>query len=148
MRNNKKLKLQVMKKIFLTVLTILILSCGAEKDTVDCHSAVAITNKSNKIIYFYAGSLPETNYNPTKSGDYFKIIPGATKYDPFGRDKGCYEELFSENNNKLYYLIFDEQVLLNNTWEDIKTNDKVLKRYSFTVQEMQASNWTITYTGN
>jgi hypothetical protein len=48
----------------------------------------------------------------------------------------------------LYYLIFDEQVLLNNTFEDIKTNDKVLKRYSFTVQEMQASNWTITYTGN
>lgn len=137
-----------MKNIFLTVFTILIVSCGSEKDTVDCHSGVAITNKSNKTIYFYAGSLPETNYNPTRSGEYFKIVPGATKYDPFGRSKGCYEELFAENNNKWYYTVFDEQVLLNNTWEDVVANDLVLKRYSFTVQEMQAANWTITYDGN
>ncbi len=137
-----------MKSIFLTALLVLMNACGPERDLANCHSSVSIANKSNKTIYFYAGSLPETNYNPIRSGDYFKISIGASKKDGFGRDKGCYEELFSENNNKLYYTIFDEQVLLNNTWEDVVANDLVLKRYSFTLQEMQAVNWTITYDGN
>jgi hypothetical protein len=136
-----------MRNIFLTILAVIIVSCVSEKDTVDCHSGVAITNKSNKVIYFSAKS-EKTNYNPLSSGDYFKIVPGATKYDPFGRDRGCYEELFAENNNKLYYLIFDEQVLLNNTWEDVVANDMVLKRFSFTLKEMQDANWTVTYDGN
>ncbi len=138
-----------MKNIVIIVLVLLLFSCGPENDTTDCHSAVAITNKSNKTIYFSTGSsLPKTDYNPIRSGEYFKIVPGATKYDPFGRDRGCYEELFAENNNKLYYLIFDEQVLLDNSWEDIVAKDLVSKRYIFTVQEMQAVNWEIVYTGN
>jgi hypothetical protein len=138
-----------MKNIFLIALATLFVSCGSEKDTANCHASVTIINKSNKVIYFDGGSAtPEIGYNPLQSGEYFKLIPEASKKDGLGRDRGCYEDLFTENNNKLYYLIFDEQVLLNNTFEDIKTNDKVLKRYSFTVQEMQASNWTITYTGN
>ena len=137
-----------MKNIVIIVLALLFFSCGPESDTTDCHSSVAITNKSDKAIYFYAGSLPETNYNPIRSGEYFKIVPGATKYDPFGRDRGCYEELFAENNNKLYYSIFDEQVLLENSWEDVVAKDLVSKRYIFTLQEMQAVNWEIIYTGN
>lgn len=137
-----------MKNIFLTVLALFIVSCVSEKDTVDCHKRVTILNNSNKVIYFCVSMLPATNSNPTKSGDYFKIVPAGTKNDIFGRDKGCYEELFTENNNKLYYLLFDEQVLLNNSWEDVVANDLVLKRYSFTVEQMQDANWTVIYDEN
>lgn len=133
-------------KIFF--LLFIVFGCSPEKDDPNCHAAVNLTNNSDKVIYFYAGSSSETNYNPTRSGDYFKIVPGATKIDGFGRDRGCYEDLFTENNNKLYYVFFDEQVLLNNTWEDIVANDMILKRYSFTVEEMQAANWEIIYDGN
>jgi hypothetical protein len=138
-----------MKSIFLTALLVLINACGPEKDLANCHSYVNIVNKSNKVIYFDGGSAtPEIGYNPLQSGEYFKLVPEASKKEPCGRERGCYEDLFTENNNKLYYLIFDEQVLLNNTWEDVVANDLVLKRYSFTLQEMQAANWTITYDGN
>ena len=137
-----------MKNIFIIALVLLFVSCEPEKDSANCHVAVKIINNSNKVIYFYAGSLAKTNYNPTRSGDYFKIVPGGTKKDGFGRDRGCYEDLFSENNDKLYYLIFDEQVLLNNTWEDIVENDMVSKRFSFTLKEMQDANWRIIYDGN
>lgn len=138
-----------MKSIFITALLILINSCGPEKDLANCHSYVNIINNSNKVIYFGGiGGTSAIGYNPLKSGDYFKIPIGTSKKDPYGRERGCYEDLFTENNNKLYYLFYDEQVLLNNTWEDVVANDLVLKRYSFTVQEMQAANWTIIYDGN
>lgn len=101
------------------------------------------------MIYFGGrNSSGNIGYNPLKSGDYLKIAPGRTKEDIFARHRGCYEDLFAENNDKLYYLIFDEQVLLNNTWEDIVENDMVLKRFSFTLKEMQDANWTIIYDGN
>jgi hypothetical protein len=145
---SKKINPLIVKKTISILLSILFFSCCAEKNSDNCHVAVTISNKSNKVIYFYAGSLPETNYNPIRSGEYFKIMPGTSKKDGFGRDRGCYEELFAENNNKWYYSVFDEQVLLNNNWEDIVANDMVLKRYSFTVEEMQAANWTIIYDGN
>lgn len=130
-------------------LVTLFVSCVPEKDDANCHVAVNIINNSNKVIYF-GGRNPSSNigYNPLKSGDYFKIVPGDTKKDIYGRERGCYEDLFTESNDKLYYLFYDEQVLLNNTWEDIIANDMVLKRYSFTLEEMQAANWTITYDGN
>ena len=133
----------------LVFLIFIVVSCGSSIDDANCHKAVNIRNDSNKIIYFEAGGDSGIiSYNSILGNDYFKILPGVTKKDVFGRDRGCYEELFAENNNKLYYLLFDEQVLLNNTWEKIRTDDLVLKRYSFTLQEMQAANWTIVYDGN
>ncbi len=124
-------------------------SCCGQPDE-DCHQRVKISNKSTKVIYF--GGIVDTSsdisYNPLKSGDYFKIAQGMSYDDIYGRSRGCYEDLFKESNNKLYYLLYDEQVLLNNTWEDIRANDLVLKRYSFTLEEMQAAGWVIVYDGN
>ncbi|MEP7093386.1 MAG: hypothetical protein ABI793_04945 [Flavobacterium sp.] len=138
-----------MKNIFIMALATLFVSCAPEKDDANCHGAVTIINNSNKVIYFEGGSAtPEIGYNPLKSGGYFKIVPGASKYDPFGRHRGCYEDLFAENNNKLYYLIFDEEVLKSEPWDSIVKYDKVLKRYSFTVEEMNDVNWKIIYDGN
>ncbi len=138
-----------MKKLFITMLLAQIISCGGQ-DCEDSHVSVEIINNSDKIIYFFGGAAsPEIGgYNPLRSGDYFKLLPNSSKKDGVGRDRGCYEDLFKENNNKLYYLLFDEQVLLNNTWEDIRANDLVLKRYSFTLAEMQAAGWVIVYDGS
>ena len=135
-------------KIFLW--SFVSVSCGPEIDSANCHVSVSLINNSNKVIYFGGGnSSPQISYNPLKSGDYFRIAPKATKKDIFGRDRGCYEDLFKESQNgKLNYLFFDEQVLLNNTWEEIVAKDLVLKRYSFTVEEMQAVNWSIIYDEN
>ena len=140
-----------LKKSTLILLTIFFLSCGPEKDSSNCKSAVTIKNSSEKIIYYSGASdspqIPAGS-NPLVARNYFKITQGASKEHVFGRDRGCYEDLFEENNNKLYYLIYDEQVLLNNSWEDVIANDMVLRRYSFTLLEMQVANWTITYNGN
>ncbi len=122
--------------------------CGGQPDE-NCHKKVKILNNSTKVIYFGgAGNTSEIGYNPLKSGDYFKIKPSTSHDNIFGRDKGCYEDLFKESNGKRFYLLFDEQILLNNTWEDIRANDLVLKRYSFTLEEMQAAGWVIVYDGN
>ena len=135
-----------MKQIF-TILSILLLNAwGSSPDPNKCRVKVTIQNNSDKNIYFNSGSgTPQIGfgYNPLKSGDYFKIVPNASKSDIFGRDRGCYEDLFKENNNKLYYLLYDEQVLLNEPWDTIVKYDKVLKRYSFTVEQMQSANWVI-----
>ncbi len=141
----------MLKKMMSILWCFLMISCGSEKDTTNCHVAVTIRNSSSKVIYFSSASdVPQipAGANPQTSGEYFKISPGASKQDIFGRDRGCYEDLFKENNNKLYYLIYDEQVLLNNSWEDVVVNDMVLKRYSFTLEEMKAANWIIVYSGD
>ena len=135
-----------MNKIIFTTIILIFCSCGPRPDPANCHIKVTIQNNSDMNIYYIAnGGNPISVYNPLRSEDYFKIVPGTLKIHGFGRDRGCYEELFSENNNKLYYLLYDEQVLLNNPWDTIVKYDKVLKRYSFTVQEMQAVNWVINY---
>ena len=137
-----------MKKIILIVVLAQIISCSGQSDE-NCHLKVKILNSSTKVIYFGgAGSTPGIGYNPLKSGTYFKMTPDASYDDIFSRHRGCYEDFFEESNNKQYYLLYDEEILLNNTWEDIRANDMVLKRYSFTLEEMQEVNWTIIYDGN
>ena len=135
-----------MKKIFLLV-SLIILSC-ANNDG-ECHNSVKLINNSTKVIYFGGKSdAPVMGANPLLAGEYFRILPGETKKDIFGRDRGCYEDLFSENNNKLYYTFFDEQVLLNNTWDYIRENELILARYGYSVEQMNEAEWTITYDDN
>jgi hypothetical protein len=134
-----------MGKILIT-LVLICLSCGDDNNG-ECNNIIALVNKSDRFIYYGGKSAePSIGQNPLQSGDYFKIPPQMIYQIPSGRERGCYEQSFEENNNKLYFIIFDEEVLLNNSWGDIVANDMVLKRYSFTLQEMQAANWVITYT--
>ena len=132
-----------MKKLILFLLATIQLSCGGGNDG-PCHNSVVILNGSSKNIYFQRQTVPQITQDPRVAGSYFKIVSGQHKADIFGRDRGCYEDLFTENGT-LYYLLFDEEVLQNNSWSDIVENDMVLKRYSFTSQEMQAAEYLISY---
>ena len=128
---------------------ILSISCKDDSN-IDYHSEVTIFNNSTKTIYF--GGMtgePVISYNPLLSGNYFRIPPGGIYSDKYGRERGHgYIEYFWENNNQLYYTFYEEEVLLNNSWNHIRENNLFSKRYSFTLEEMYAANWVIIYDEN
>ncbi len=132
-----------MKKIFYLCFGLLLISSTCSKDE-PCQASTTIINNSQKTIYFSSRAYNQLGDSPDLNSISYKISPNSIK--KYG-GANCEEKSFEETG-KVYYFLFDEQVLLNNTWEDVVANDLVLKRYSFTLQEMQASNWTIIYDGN
>ena len=73
----------------------------------------------------------------------YKIVNNSNKKS-YSSGPNCAEELFDETG-KLYFMIFDEEVLQTNTCGEIKENDLVLARLEYTLGEMKNANWEIIY---
>lgn len=59
-----------------------------------------------------------------------------------------YKNQFKGNyNNKIWILIFKQSTLDNYSWEEIQEQNIFDARYSFTLEELQAMNWEVVYTG-
>lgn len=129
-----------MKKIFYLCFSLLLMSSTCSKDE-PCQASTTINNNSQKTIYFSSRTINELGDRPDLNSVTYKIDPNTSR--KYGGPK-CAEEKFKETG-KVYYFIFDEQVLLNNTWEDVVANDLVLKRYELSLQDLKNSNWIISY---
>jgi hypothetical protein len=111
-----------------------------------CQDYLTIVNNSNKTIFYNLRTIPEIGDDPSRGTDDYKINSGESKrYDlSRGSFSECVEEFIGAGTE--YFLIFDEEVLQNNTWDDIVANDMVFKRYSYTLQQMKDANYTVIIT--
>lgn len=48
-------------------------------------------------------------------------------------------------NDTLMFFVFSRDTLKKYSWEEIKKNYKILKRYDITGRQLNDQNWTITY---
>ncbi len=135
------------------LLFFFILTCCTPKDKDNCHYKINFINNSKSILYVFYSTDSELTKNGTPDPRFnseSKSLPNTTNEDAlkFGNAKPqCGENKF-DSTPKLYVFVFDSQVLEANTWDDVKTNNLVLKRYDLTLQDLKNSNWTITYDGN
>lgn len=137
------MKKNILSKTILFISYLLIMN-SCEIDPWDFK--LKITNSSDKAVYFYNSfSFPDTailfEANPIKSPEFFKINPGDTESD---RVRGTWEGKF-ESMDTLMIFIFDEETLQTVSWDTIRENYMILKRYDLSMEDLQEKDWTITY---
>ncbi len=131
---------------YLTILFIVIIIISAKcREDKDCHDTISIINNSDKVIFYnissnYPDTLSLAN-NPFVAGTEFEIEKQSIGKDIY---RDCIEYKF-KINSKLIYFIYDAQVLATTPWDTVVKKYLILKRYDLSLQDMQKSNWTITY---
>lgn len=141
--------MKVGKIILMVFFSQMILSAACRRDTESCHYTVYVNNKSNKTIYAtYNPYYPDTSIldiNPVPAGDYHKIIANEKKSVYSKRD--CIEDYFkfSVPSDTIMIFIFDADVLASNSWETVRRNYLVLKRYDLSLSDLKNANFSIDY---
>jgi len=148
-----------MKRInILVMVCIWLMSMATQCSRYDCHNQINFVNNSAKDVYieisgishhyhdldttqFYLMFSNPYNYNPP---DYFRIKSGE-KGKVEIRRKNCLEGWIAQG--RVFVYVFDAEVLATVPWEVVGKDYLVLKTYHINLEEMESSNWTITYTG-
>ncbi len=136
-----------MKKIvFYSSILLISTALNCIKNTDDCHKEYTVVNNSDHDIYYKVSlRYPDTtliyDLNPTVDPTLYRIYKFNNKAQ-FDRD--CYEGWFFAVDTIMCF-IFDAQTIERTPWDTIMTNYLILKRYDLSINDMQNTNWTITY---
>lgn len=138
-----------MKKTYLirllTIIGVLIiLSCSNGYE--DCHESMYLENNSSESIYYVStlkdGFLNYDPSSPTHASDY-KIDAGKTQKIRIGISLSCWEQVMKNADGYVYIYVYDATKLETDGWNNIK--DKPIKKYSFTVSQLNSMKWKISY---
>jgi hypothetical protein len=141
--------MKAMIKIFIFILLVANLS-KCEKVAMDKRYAVYLKNNAEHSIgaYFALGGefgtlYPDTTLPETKQYVITEIKPDARYIYDSGIE---WEEIYSKlPKDTMSVYVFHTDTLQNVSWEDIRNNYKVLKRYDLSLDDLKRMNWTITY---
>ncbi len=130
-------------KIYSIFCLLLFLSSTCKKESDDCHYSISIKNNTNKEII---AAIPLNNSNNKCRLDG-KIINSASVYDyrPFNF---CIENSLTRNAIMHIYIVdtkfFNDSNIYYNC-DSIEIQNKVLKHYVLTLEDLKRDNFTIVY---
>lgn len=128
-----------MKMNLLYILSIILISFGCEKP-VDKVYSIRVENSSNDTIQFYASYVyPDTTIVSEKPR---LKLAYPNKYGHID-SKEKWEDVLPKDT--LIVFIFSKDTVDAYSWEDLRTEYNVLKRYDLSISDLEAMNWTITY---
>jgi len=138
--------------IIILMITSLFLNqaCGDKED--NCHKTITFKNVTTDTLYVTSSyKFPDTTTftgipNPVLNPNFTKVLPNESNTQVlWGRD--CIELAFKDliPFDTMMIYVFNAKVLEGNTWETVKANYLVLKRYDLSLEDLQRMNWTITY---
>lgn len=141
-----------MKRIsFLAIVFIWLLctSYTCTKSTDTCHKKITFINNSSKEVYIHGGDPDTLNFvslfpNPYNQPDLYRVKSGEKNINGL-ISRNCFESAIEQGRLVVY--VFDTEVLANYSWGVIGKDYMVLKTIRPTIEEMENSNWTITFTG-
>lgn len=127
-------------KFILLILLAIILNGCQENDDYFKEDILKIYNNSDKDVYFRGkGDTIQYNYPPNES---FLI----TAHNYF-EETSTYNEALA-NGKKIYFWIYDREIVDQVPWEEVKKNNMYLVRCEFTLQDLKNMNWEVVYEGN
>jgi hypothetical protein len=100
-----------------------------------------ITNNTNHSISYYVGTLYPDTFIVQNKPTLRTIQPVSSFKDS---DWGTWEERFSKIE-KLSVFIFHTDTLNKYTWEEVRDNYMILKRYDLSLDDLKQCNFTVTY---
>lgn len=138
--------------LIILMITSLLLNqaCGDKED--NCHKTITFKNATTHTLYVVSSyQYPDTSTfvgipNPVLDPSSTQVLPNeSNKQVLWGRD--CIELAFKDliPSDTLMIYVFDAKVLQENTWETVKANYLVLKRYDLSLSDLKGMNWKITY---
>jgi hypothetical protein len=119
-----------------------------KRDKDNCHYKIRIQNDSDIPIYtFLSYDYPDTGFNfqrPAFDRLSNHTLPHQTSYI---RDESeCIEsKMYYNGAEKLTVFVFDEKLIDTTPWSQIRQNYQLLKRYTYTKEELQALNFELVY---
>jgi len=142
-----------MKNIILLLSTfIMTVSCRYE-NTADCHQVLTFENTTNKHIYV-SSSFKYPNTEAFKYHPDPLLSPVDSKIEALEENthilsgRTCYEvSLENAESSIIMVYVFDGTTLETSTWQTVKDNNLVLKRYDLTLEDLEGMNWEIIYDG-
>lgn len=118
--------------------------------TMEKRYAIYLENKSTHSIGCYLGlggdygtMYPDT----TLPSDNQYVINGIKEGTRYIYDSGIkWEEIFEKlPQDTLSVFIFHTDTLNKYTWEKVRDDYMILKRYDMSLEDLESLNWTITY---
>lgn len=103
-------------------------------DIDDVDAEITIINNSEDEIYWWArGKVAKLEWQPNEN--FFIERNSSAKLG------------YINDGSRLYIWLFDREVIDNTPWEEVVENEMYLIRYDLTIQDLEAMNWEIIYTG-
>lgn len=128
-----------------SMIMLFLTASTCSKNKPDCHSGYYLTNNSPSAIYS-GWSTDSTLINlvhpPAVDPATYKCAANSQKRYGYRRD--CFEDEM-QAGGLLHIFIFDADVLEANSWQTVKENYMLLKRYSLTKAQLDSINWNIAY---
>jgi hypothetical protein len=137
----KKNKMKrMLKKVTLLMVIITLCSYSCHRDE---HRYIYVINNYDKAIYYgISFSYPDTSILT------IQVVPGdngnISHKIKSGEQKTIMAEVFSLKPT-MQFFIFDADVIESTPWDSIAVHSMLLKRFQYTVSDMEKCNWTITY---
>jgi hypothetical protein len=145
-----------MKRINIFILIFACLLCTASRcvrESDSCHKTINFVNNSSKEVYIHGGYLfPNIDTlkfassfpNPYNQPNLYRVKQGEKNSNGLTQ-RDCLDNDIKQSRVIIY--VFDAEVLANYSWGVIGRDYMVLKTFRPTIEEMERSNWTITFTG-
>jgi hypothetical protein len=140
-----------MKRMNLLIIVLAWLLCTANQcNKENCHKTITFVNNSSKEVYIHGGHYPDTLGfsslfpNPYNQPDLYRVRSGETNINGM-HSRSCLDSDVSQGRLIIY--VFDAEVLATETWGTVGKYYMVLKTIRPTLEDMQRSNWMITFTG-
>lgn len=143
-------------KMFLLLLIFMVNSCRLSDVMNRNFQDIKIINSSNIDIAFYPYSFipvswkygefyPDTLLPPEDIGFYsVKISPMHSNTYTTRFETKNIRSRFGEKDSLMFY-VFSVDTLDKYSWEEIRQDYKILKRYDLSISDLDSMNWTIIY---
>jgi hypothetical protein len=130
-----------MKMNILVVLSIIFCSASCEK-LVDHAYIIKIQNNSNDTVQFYESyNYPDTLIDVTKPR--LKMVY-PSKYSSL-ESKKDWDEVLVSPKDTISIFILSKDTVDKYSWDKIRSDYNVLKRYDLSLDDLEKRSWTITY---
>ena len=132
------------KFLMLFIIAGALQGCPGEDDGLILINDLTLINECGETIYY---DCYEVSEREIKSSDlYFERL---IRVQDMTNSFACkyYEQQFKTAETRVWILVYKQSTLDNYSWEEIQEQNIFDARYSFTLEELQAMNWEVVYTG-
>lgn len=134
------------------MITSLFLNQACRDKEKDCHKTITFKNATADTLYVVSSyRYPDTLTlvgipNPVLDPNFTMVLPYEYNTQVLWSND-CIESAFESliPSRTLMIYVFDAKVLEGNSWETVKANYIVLKRYDLSLADLESLNWSITY---
>lgn len=134
------------KIIIMLLISLVLLATQCENE--DCHKAIKFVNKSTRDVYvscsgYGTNGIPDSSFSFRYPLNKIKSTETKTRAIEFG---DCIEPWLKETKGRLNVFVLDAEVY-ETVPKDTILKYRMVTTITPTLDEMQISNWTITFTG-